>query len=86
MISRETLTAVAAVPVKDAVRLRGQFPGVMFTECGEDDVPARLEPMLETPEHLFFLFTNVSGHCLEFTRDYDLATGIVIAARAQAGD
>lgn len=83
MITQETLQAVAsAAPGKTAFQLREQFPGVMFTECGEDDVPARLNPVLETPGHYFFLFTNASGHCLEFTSDFASATGVVVAARA----
>ncbi|MDR1936373.1 MAG: DUF6129 family protein [Candidatus Accumulibacter sp.] len=84
MITREILQAVAAaLPEKNATALRQAFPGVMFTECGEDDVPARLKPALETPGHFLFLFTNANGHCLEFTSDFDAATGIVVAARAE---
>jgi hypothetical protein len=82
VITRETLAAVAAVPGKDVFGLRRDFPGVMFVVCEEDDVPARLEPILETSGHCFFLFTSASGHCLEFTNDFDLATGIVVATRA----
>jgi hypothetical protein len=82
MLTPDTLAAVAlAAPGKSATQLRAQFPGVMFTECEEDDVPARLTPALETSACLFFLFTNASGHCLEFTGDFDAATGIVVAAR-----
>ncbi len=87
MITQETLQAVAqAAPGKTALELRAQFPGVMFTECGEDDIPARLDPVLETPTHYLYLFTNASGHCLEFTGDFNGATGIVVAARADGDD
>jgi hypothetical protein len=83
MIARETLRAVAAAASgQDVFQLRAAFPGVMFVACDEDDVPARLTPTLETPGHALFLFTNVSGHCLEFTDDPEAATGIVVAARA----
>ncbi|MDR3055969.1 MAG: DUF6129 family protein [Zoogloeaceae bacterium] len=87
MLTPDTLAAVAAAASgKSATQLREQFPGVMFTECSEDDVPARLKPALETPADFFFLFTNASGHCLEFTSDFDVATGIVVAARVEAGE
>lgn len=83
MISQEQLAAVAAqLPAAPSVEeLRQQFPGVMFTVCGEDDVPARLVPIMETPAHLLYLFTNAGGHCLEFTTDPSTANGIVVAAR-----
>lgn len=85
MIAPETLHAVAAAaPACDLMQLREKFPGVMFTLCGEDDIPARLNPVLETPAHYFYYFTNASGHCLEFTSDPAAATGIVVAARADA--
>ena len=87
MLTPDILATVAAIaPQKDAIALREQFPGVMFTECSEDDVPARLKPTLETPGFLFFLFTNASGHCLEFTGDFEVATGIVVAARVPDGE
>ena len=87
MLTPDILAAVAAAaPQQDASALREQFPGVMFTECSEDDVPARLNPALETPAFLFFLFTNASGHCLEFTGDFEVATGIVVAARVPDDD
>ncbi|MDR3324152.1 MAG: DUF6129 family protein [Zoogloeaceae bacterium] len=86
-ISPEFLQTVAASVAsvrggKTAQALREEFPGVMFTDCGEDDVPARMRPVLETPAHFYFLFTNASGHCLEFTSEFDAATGIVVATRA----
>jgi hypothetical protein len=87
-LTPELLQAVAAWVNENAgdahaPQLRRQFPGVMFTECGEDDVPARLPPALETPRYFFFLFTNTQGHCLEFTRDLAVATGIVVAERGE---
>jgi hypothetical protein len=93
-ISAELLSSVAAWIEADGnpsrasalTALRAQFPGVMLTECSEDDVPARLSPALESARYLFFLFTSVSGHCLEFTTDADLATGIVVAARVEEDD
>ncbi|WP_303787024.1 DUF6129 family protein [Azovibrio restrictus] len=82
-ITPELLDAVAAAaPSCDLNGLRQRFPGVLFTLCSEDDVPARLKPVRETPTHLLHLYTHASGHCLEFTPDPDLATGIVVAARA----
>ncbi|MDR3214459.1 MAG: DUF6129 family protein [Azoarcus sp.] len=86
-ISQELLRAVADSVAATtgggrAAGLRAQFPGVMLTECSEDDVPARVKPVLETPAHAYFLVTGANGHCLAFTGDFDAAMGIVVAERA----
>lgn len=83
-LTPELLDAVAAAHAHDLASLRQRFPGVYFTLCGEDDVPARLTPVRQTPTHLFYLYTDARGHCLEFTPDLDAATGIVVASRADA--
>ena len=62
--------------------LRQRFPDLIFTECSEDDVSPRYKPCLGLDDHLLFLFTGSSGHCLEFTSDYEAANGIVVATRA----
>ena len=84
MITAELLQqVVAAVAAKPpAGSLRTQFPGVHFTECSEDDLNPRFQPILETATHAYYLVTGQSGHCLEITSDFASASGIVVAAKA----
>jgi len=83
MMTPETLaTVAAAVQVNPAMAaLRAQFPDLHFTECSEDDVSPRFSPKLETAGHALFLVSGASGHCLELTNDFNLATGVVIASK-----
>lgn len=84
MIAPETLTAVADAvggrSLDDALLadLRGRFPGLHLTLCGDDDVPARLAPALERSGFNLYL-VNGSEHCLSLTNDPDLAIGVVLA-------
>ncbi len=57
--------------------LRLQYPQIHFTYCMEDDIPNQ-EPVLST---LAFNLYLVDGreHCLCLTRQYEHATGVVIA-------
>ena len=41
--------AVAHTP--DAASLRSRFPDLHVTECREDDMPVRANPVRETPSH-----------------------------------
>ena len=56
--------------------LRGQFPGIHFTYCSDDDVFAA-KPVLETKTFNLYLIDSRS-HCPGFTLDGDIATGIVV--------
>ena len=58
--------------------LRREWPGVHFTFCDEDDVPARLNPVLEGPGFNLYLISNAE-HCVAFTSQFEAATGIVLA-------
>lgn len=84
MIAVETLAAVADAvdgrSLDDALlaELRGRFPGLRLTLCGDDDVPARLPPALERPGFNLYL-VNGSEHCLSLTNDPDVAIGVVLA-------
>lgn len=84
MISAPLLAQVAeAVCINPAAAyLRTKFPEVHFTECSADDINARCQPVLETEQHEFYLISGTSGHCLEITTEYDVATGIIVAAKA----
>lgn len=88
MIATDTLDALTAeVAVNAAVaHLRGCFPGLHFTECSEDDVPVRATPVRETTDHLIYLVSGASGHCLSLTHSADVATGVLVASRVADDD
>jgi hypothetical protein len=85
MIPRETLGHIADAAAEfqfldDTTLdcLRGRWPGLHFTICGDDDVPARLSPVLERPNFNVYL-VNGSEHCLTLTNDPEVAIGVVLA-------
>lgn len=84
MIDRPTLERIAArageLDLSEAgvQHLRREWPGLHFTLCGEDDVPARLKPILEGDGFALYLVSNAS-HCVAFTEDPHTATGVVLA-------
>jgi len=83
-ISADTLAAVAARAAElelseaSVSHLRREWPGIHFTFCGEDDVPARLNPVLEGQGFNLYLVNN-ADHCVAFTSQLEAATGIVLA-------
>ena len=64
--------------------LRERFPQLHFTECSEDDVSPRHQPALSFDNHDLYLVTGATGECLKLTNDFNKATGILGAARADA--
>ena len=83
MISPEQLQRIASVIRAQALNeamvssLRSDYPGIHFTYCMEDDIPNH-EPMLESQGFNLYLVDG-REHCLCLTRNYEYATGIVIA-------
>ena len=83
MITPEQLqaiaTEIAAQPLNENVigTLRSEYPGIHFTYCMEDDIPNH-EPLLEFPGFNLYLVDG-REHCLCLTRNYEHASGIVIA-------
>lgn len=83
MISPEQLQRIAStigkqVLSEDAItRLRGEYPGIHFTYCMDDDLPNN-KPMLESDGFNLYLVDS-RDHCLCLTRNYAHASGIVIA-------
>ena len=73
-------TRAAELELSEAsiTHLRQEWPGVHFTFCGEDDVPARLNPFLVGQRFNLYLVNN-ADHCVAFTSDLEIATGIVLA-------
>ncbi|TBU98821.1 DUF6129 family protein [Stutzerimonas kirkiae] len=60
------------------VRLRSRHPGVHFTVCMDDDIPANARPIAERP-HFNLYLVNSSTHCSVLTNDPEAASGIVLA-------
>ena len=57
--------------------LRSEYPDLHFTFCMDDDVTTH-QPVLE--QEMFNLYLIDSrNHCLNFTQDMEVATGIVVA-------
>lgn len=84
MIEAATLSAVAArageldLNESSLAHLRREWPGIHFTFCSEDDVPARLDPALYGQGFNLYLVSNAE-HCVAFTSQLDTASGIVLA-------
>jgi hypothetical protein len=57
--------------------LRKQYPDIHFTYCMDDDVIAA-SPLHESENFNLYLIDS-RNHCLSFTQDMDIATGIVVA-------
>lgn len=83
MINPEQLQRIAAVIRTQNLsetlvgNLRSEYPGIHFTYCMEDDLPNH-EPMLEDENFNLYLVDG-REHCLCLTRNYEHASGIVIA-------
>jgi len=83
MISPEQLQLVASTIKTQTLdeslvtMLRSDYPDIHFTYCMEDDIPNH-EPMLECDGFNVYLVDG-REHCLCLTRNYEHATGIVIA-------
>lgn len=58
-------------------KLRSSFPEVHFTYCMDDDVISA-KPVLQTSHFNLYLIDS-REHCLCFTQDRDVATGVVVA-------
>jgi hypothetical protein len=58
--------------------LRRRWPGVSFTLCGEDDVPARLSSHASGDGYAVYLVSGAE-HCVAFTEHIEAATGLVLA-------
>ncbi|MES9971649.1 MAG: DUF6129 family protein [Candidatus Thiodiazotropha sp.] len=71
-------------PVEESavIELRQQFPHLHFTYCMDDDVIAA-KPLYETDRFNLYLIDS-SNHCLSFTQDLSVATGIVVAELEEA--
>jgi hypothetical protein len=58
--------------------LRAAHPGLHFTLCSDEDVPARLAPVAERAGFNVYL-VDAGEHCVKFTREPAQASGVVFA-------
>ncbi len=62
--------------------LRRRWPGVSFTLCSEDDVPARLTAYASGDGYDIYLVSGAE-HCVAFTEHIEAATGLVLATLSE---
>jgi hypothetical protein len=85
LITRQQLEQIARHAKVHAVsetvvdQLRSSFTDIHFTYCMDDDVVAAI-PVYEDPTFNLYLIDS-SNHCLCFTQDMGIATGVVVAER-----
>ena len=83
MITQQQLEQIArqakVSPVSETAvdQLRSSFSDIHFTYCMDDDVVAAT-PVYEDQAFNLYLIDS-RNHCLCFTQDMDVATGIVLA-------
>ena len=59
--------------------LRAAHPGLHFTLCSDEDVPARLAPAAERAGFRVYL-VDAGEHCVKFTTEAEQASGLVFAS------
>jgi len=86
MIVPETLDQIAsataslvALNEQSIASLKKTWPDLRFTFCNDDDMPARLPPVLKREGFNLYL-VNGSEHCLSLTDDPLHAIGVVVAS------
>ena len=83
MISVENTNAIANEVVQKGLdyetvaALRQSYPKIHFTYCMDDDITSG-KPVYES-QHFNIYLVDGREHCLCLTRDYEHASGIVIA-------
>lgn len=83
MITQQQLGLIvkeaSAMPVSESViaQLRTTFPGIHFTYCMDDDVVAAAPVYTHQAFNLYLIDSR--NHCLSFTQDMAIATGVVVA-------
>ena len=83
MIAEATLAAIGEAVRRDPdpASLRAAFPGIVFSACSEDDIPARAKPVFDAGAHALYLIASPDGHCLCLTDDLSAASGVVVAGK-----
>ncbi len=71
------LTQVHTPSESTLTLLREKYPQIHFTYCMDDDVVAA-HPVVEFETFNLYLIDS-RNHCLSFTQDQEIATGVVVA-------
>ncbi len=58
--------------------LREDFPGVHFSVCSDDDMPARMSPAAQNTVCRLY-YVSSGGHCLSLCTYAESASGLVVA-------
>ncbi len=75
----DRVTAQAGVADELLLRkLREDFPGVHFSVCSDDDMPARMSPAAQNTVCRLY-YVSSGGHCLSLSTDAESASGLVVA-------
>lgn len=88
MIDAATLAEVSArvdaigLDEGTVAALRQLWPGIHFTYCSEDDIPARLNPQAKGQGFGIYLVSGAE-HCVVFTDHIEAATGLVLAEHTE---
>ena len=84
MITQEQLNEIGQSASQEAIicedivnQFRERFPDIHFTYCMDDDVVVA-NPVYEHDAFNLYLIDS-REHCLCFTQEMDIATGIVVA-------
>ena len=85
MIVPETLAQIASTAASlgelnetALASLKKTWPDLRFTLCSDDDMPARLPPVLQHDKFNVYLVGG-GEHCLSLTTDMERAIGVVLA-------
>ncbi|WPL19707.1 hypothetical protein Thiowin_04849 [Thiorhodovibrio winogradskyi] len=73
-----TILERAGLNAQTLSALRAALPDLHFTHCMNDDLGEQTPVRRAMGFHLY-LVEGSSGHCLQLTRDLELATGVVLA-------
>jgi hypothetical protein len=72
--------AAGGVSEQSLAALKAQWPDWRFHLCHEDEIPARLRPLIDETD--FSLYAIGSGdHCVALTNDPEKAIGFVLAEK-----
>ena len=84
MITQEKIDSIGQSASQEAIisedlvnQFRKRYPDIHFTYCMDDDVGAA-QPIYENDAFNLYLIDS-REHCLCFTQELDIATGIVVA-------
>lgn len=77
LVNIATYIEVNGVDEETVTQLRQNYSDAHFTYCSEDDIPNN-EPVLQRDGFNLYLVDG-REHCLCLTRDFSVATGIVVA-------